>query len=80
MRLRFLCHGCGKLPALALALYAVCVFPADIKQAINRLGAENVLLSQWLYHLIRLPLPPLLVWMALFVAKVLNWLFRRAKT
>jgi uncharacterized membrane protein len=62
---------------IGLALYAVCVFPANIKHAVDSLGGSAVSPWQWLYHVVRLPLQPLLVWLALFAGKNLTWPFRR---
>ena len=71
-----MCEGAGAIglliPAvrryagIELALYAMCVFPANIKHAIDRLGSDAASLWQWTYHCIRLPLQPVLVWLALF--------------
>lgn len=52
--------------ALALALYAVCVFPANIKHAIHDLTTGTGL--GWWYHGPRLLLQPLIVWWAWRVA------------
>lgn len=65
-----------KVVGIGLALYAVCVFPANIKHAIDDLGAATASLSQWLYHLVRLPLQAPLVWVALFAGNVVVWPFR----
>jgi len=51
---------------VGLALYAICVFPANIKHAIDSLGSDGASAWQWTYHSIRLPLQPVLVWLALF--------------
>jgi uncharacterized membrane protein len=64
---------------IGLALYAVCVFPANIKHAMDSLSAASVPPWQWVYHLIRLPLQPLLVWIALFAGGVTAWPFRRRR-
>jgi uncharacterized membrane protein len=70
----------SKAAAIGLALYAVCVFPANIKHAIDGLGDATASLWQCLYHLVRLPLQPPLVWVAVFAGNLLVWPFRRAKT
>lgn len=49
---------------MALALYAVLVFPANLKHAVDSLTAAKVSPLQWAYHIIRLPLQSLLVWLA----------------
>ena len=51
-----------------LALYAVCVFPANIKHAIDDLSSGTGL-PIW-YHAPRLLLQPLIVWWALWASKL----------
>ena len=63
---------------IALALYAVCVFPANIKNAIDGLPPGQVQLGWW-YHVPRLALQPVLVWWALFAGGVVTWPFGRAR-
>ena len=62
---------------LALALYAVCVFPANIKHAFVGLPAGHSQLGWW-YHAPRLALQPVIVWWALFAGEVTVWPFQRA--
>jgi uncharacterized membrane protein len=71
--------GLRRYAGIGLALYAVCVFPANIKHAIDSLSAAVVSPWQWIYHAIRLPLQPLLVWVALFAADVTSWPIRRRR-
>jgi uncharacterized membrane protein len=52
--------------AIGLALYAVCVFPANIKHAIDSLVVHEPTIRAWLYHIPRLALQPVIVWLALF--------------
>ncbi|MDM9644829.1 DoxX family protein [Rhizobium sp. S163] len=66
--------------AIGLALYAMCVFPANIKHAIDILGGPLPSAQQWAYHLIRLPLQPLIVWLALFAGEVTSWPILRRST
>lgn len=61
---------------IALALYALCVFPANIKHAIENVAIGGVHLSWW-YHAPRLALQPLLIWWALWVGDVTTWPFGR---
>jgi uncharacterized membrane protein len=61
---------------IALALYAVCVFPANIKHAFEGVPAGDIQLGWW-YHAPRLALQPVLVWWALFAGEVVDWPFRR---
>jgi uncharacterized membrane protein len=50
----------------ALAAYAVCVFPANIKHALHDLSGHVGL--GWAYHGPRLLLQPLIVWWALWAS------------
>lgn len=59
-----------------LALYAVCVFPANIKHAVEGIEVPQ-LPSSWWYHGPRLAAQPIVVWWALFCAEVVDWPFRR---
>ncbi len=68
-----------RLRALAgamLALYALCVFPANIKHAFENVPIAGVTLG-WAYHAPRLAAQPLLIWWALFCAGVTDWPRRR---
>ncbi len=58
-----------------LALYAVCVFPANVHQAIDDIpiGGARLPLA---YHLVRLPLQPVIVWWALYAGAVIDWPFK----
>jgi uncharacterized membrane protein len=64
-----------RLAGLMFALYAVCVFPANVKHAIEGIDLSPVPDSWW-YHGPRLALQPVLVWWALFCAGVIDWPFR----
>ena len=59
-----------------LAAYAVCVFPANIKHAVEGIELSGVALD-WRYHGPRLLLQPVLVWWALFASGITSWPFRR---
>jgi len=61
---------------MGLALYAVCVFPANIKHAIDDLGAAQPVLG-WVYHGPRLLFQPVIVWWSLWAGAVIDWPFRR---
>jgi uncharacterized membrane protein len=65
-----------RLAGYALAAYAVCVFPANVKHAIDGLPPGQIQLGLW-YHVPRLLLQPVLVWWALFAADITDWPFRR---
>lgn len=61
--------------AIGLALYALCVFPANINQAIYDLPMGGQHLTWW-YHGPRLLMQPVLIWWALWVGQVIDWPFR----
>lgn len=63
-----------RLAGIMLALYAVCVFPANIKHALHDLGAGTGL--GWGYHGPRLLAQPFIVWWALVAGEVTRWPFR----
>lgn len=58
---------------VGLALYAVCVFPANIKHAMDSLSFASATIWIWAYHSMRLPLQPVLVWLALFAGNQTDW-------
>ncbi len=66
-----------KLAGVMLALYAVCVFPVNIKHALHDLGTGTGL--GWGYHGPRLLLQPVIVWWALFASGVTWWPFGRKR-
>jgi uncharacterized membrane protein len=59
---------------IALALYALCVWPANIKQALDGIVIPHIPDSWW-YHGPRLALQPVIIWAALFAAGVIDWPF-----
>jgi uncharacterized membrane protein len=61
---------------IALALCAVCVWPANFKHALDGIDVPH-LSSSWWYHAPRLALQPVIVWWALFCAGVIDWPWRR---
>jgi uncharacterized membrane protein len=56
----------------ALAAYAICVWPANFKHAIDGIDLQYIA-SSWLYHGPRLAFQPVLVWWALFSAGIIDW-------
>ncbi len=60
-----------RFAGLALALYAVCVFPANVTHALNDLGAGTGL-GLW-YHVPRLLLQPVIIWATLYATSVTDW-------
>jgi uncharacterized membrane protein len=61
---------------IGLALYALCVWPANFNHALNNIAMNGEVLSWW-YHGPRLVAQPLIIWLALWVGEVTNWPFRR---
>lgn len=65
-----------KWAGIGLAIYAVAVFPANIKHAVDGIHIAGG--QQGLgYHIPRLLFQPVLVWWALFAAALTNWPFKR---
>jgi uncharacterized membrane protein len=60
----------------ALAAYALCVWPANFKHAIDGIDLPYIS-SSWLYHGPRLALQPVIIWWALYCAGVIDWPWRR---
>lgn len=63
-----------RFAGIMLALYAVCVFPANIRHAMEGIAIGGTALG-WGYHLPRLLFQPVLVWLALFAGGVIDWPF-----
>ncbi|MEO9469700.1 DoxX family protein [Parasphingorhabdus sp.] len=60
---------------IGLALYALCVFPANINHAVNNLAIGGST-ATWAYHGPRLLFQPVFIWWALFAGSVTRWPFR----
>ena len=58
-----------------LALYAVCVYPANVRHAML-FAASQASWTGWLYHGPRLAFQPVIVWWCLFAGNVIDWPFR----
>ena len=63
---------------VALAAYAICVWPANFRHAIDGVQLPYIA-NSWLYHGPRLAFQPVLVWWALYCADVIDWPWRRAR-
>jgi uncharacterized membrane protein len=63
-----------RLAGIMLALYAVCVLPANVKHVIDDIYLSPMPDSWW-YHGPQLAFQPVLVWWALWCAGVINWPF-----
>jgi uncharacterized membrane protein len=60
------------LAGLALAVYFVAVFPANIHNALNGLAVEGLPQAAW-YYWVRPPFQPLAIWWALYSAELIRW-------
>ena len=65
-----------KAGAIGLALYAVCVFPANINHFALDMAREDGGMGL-AYHVPRMIAQPVLVWLALWVGGVTDWPWRR---
>lgn len=61
-----------KWAGIALAAYALCVWPANFKHAIDGIDLPYIA-SSWWYHGPRLALQPVIIWLALYSAEVIDW-------
>lgn len=59
-----------RLAAALLALYFVCVFPANIHNAMHGLAVEGLPQAQW-YYWLRLPFQPLIILWTLYAGGLL---------
>jgi uncharacterized membrane protein len=59
---------------ILLALYALCVWPANFKHAFGHVMVPGIPDSWW-YHGPRLLLQPVLIWCALYCSGAVNWPF-----
>ncbi|HEY1604509.1 MAG TPA: DoxX family protein [Allosphingosinicella sp.] len=62
-----------KLAAIALSLYAICVYPANIEHAVQDLSGAHHGLG-WLYHAPRLFAQPFIIWWSLYAGGVVGGL------
>lgn len=59
---------------ITLAIYALCVWPANFKHALDAIDLPYVS-SSWLYHAPRLAFQPVIIWWTLYGARVIDWPF-----
>jgi uncharacterized membrane protein len=67
-----------KAAGIGLALYALCVWPANFNHALNDIALGGKHLSWW-YHGPRLAFQPVFIWLALWVGEVIRWPLRETK-
>ncbi|WP_255326293.1 DoxX family protein [Sphingobium sp. EM0848] len=65
-----------KAAGMGLALYALCVWPANFHHALSDIPLSGVHLSWW-YHGPRLALQPVIIWWALWASGAIDWPFAR---
>jgi uncharacterized membrane protein len=65
-----------RFSGVMLAIYAVCVFRANLHHAFDHVVAPG-LPSSWWYHAPRLAFQPVLVWAALFAGGAIDWPWKR---
>lgn len=70
--------GTRRAAGIGLALYALCVWPANINHALNDIPLGGVHLGWW-YHGPRLALQPVIIWWALWASGVTDWPYRRRR-
>lgn len=63
---------------IAMAVYALCVWPANIKHAIDGVQIPYVT-NSWYYHAPRLAFQPVIIWWALYCANVIDWPWRKTQ-
>lgn len=63
---------------IGLALYALCVWPANFHHAFSDITVSGTNLD-WSYHAPRLALQPVIIWLALWVGEVVEWPFRSSQ-
>ena len=61
---------------IGLALYALCVWPANFHHALHDVPLGSLHLGWW-YHGPRLLLQPVIIWSALWVSATVDWPFAR---
>jgi len=64
---------------VALAAYALCVWPANFKHAMDGVAIPHIA-NSWYYHGPRLAFQPVIIWWALYCADVIDWPQRSHKT
>lgn len=63
-----------KAAGWGLALYALCVWPANVHHALANIAIGGETLSWW-YHGPRLALQPVIIWWALWASGAVEWPF-----
>jgi uncharacterized membrane protein len=69
--------GTRRLAGIMLAIYFVCVFPANIKNAVEGVVVEGLPTASW-YYWVRLLFQPIAIWWALRASEVVGPLRTRS--
>jgi uncharacterized membrane protein len=64
------------IAGVMLALYALCVYPANVRHALEGIAIGGKAVGWW-YHGPRLALQPVIIWWALYAGAVIDWPFAR---
>ncbi|WP_209348412.1 DoxX family protein [Pontixanthobacter sp. CEM42] len=64
-----------KAAGIGLALYALCVWPANIKHFVMDMARDDGGMGL-IYHVPRMIAQPIIIWLALWVSGTTNWPFR----
>ena len=67
-----------KAAGWGLALYALCVWPANFHHAFAHVAIGGTALG-WGYHAPRLAAQPLIIWWALWASDAIDWPFARRR-
>lgn len=70
-------HWARPAAGIGLALYALCVWPANFNHALNNIAFPGGEPLSWWYHGPRLAAQPLIIWLALWVGEATDWPFRK---
>ncbi|MXO85938.1 hypothetical protein GRI38_07815 [Altererythrobacter aurantiacus] len=71
-------HRLRKAAGVGLALYALCVWPANVNHMLIDLGKPSGG-AGLVYHIPRMIAQPMLIWLALWVGEATDWPFRRTR-
>lgn len=71
--------GLRRAAGIGLAVYALCVWPANVNHMTMDLASPSAGLG-WAYHGPRMILQPVLMWAALWAGEVLDWPWNRGGT
>ena len=68
-----------RLAGIMLALYALCVFPANVHHAFAHISVGKGPPLDWWYHGPRLAFQPVIIWWCLFAGGAVDWPLTRVR-